>query len=71
MVQTSNVKRTMTAKKNAGVATLAMKIAKDKMDVDWKKASKYKKLFVSAKEAVLRKFKGRAIQEWTKTQSNK
>jgi len=69
MVQTSQVKRTLEAKRNAGVAVLAMKLAKDKSDADWRKANKYKKLFVAAKQAVLRKFKGRALQEWQKQQA--
>ncbi len=71
MVQTTMTKRSREAKKNAGVAVLAMKLAKDSADIQWKKANKYKKLFVAAKAAVLTKFKGRALQAWTKQQTTK
>jgi len=69
MVQNSQIKRTVEAKRAAGVAALANKIARDKNDVAYRKASKYKKLFVAAKQAILRKYGGRARQEWMKLQS--
>jgi len=62
-------KRTKEAKKNAGVAVMAMKLAKDKDDMQWKKANKFKKLFVAAKKAVLLKYGVRAKQEWMKKQN--
>jgi len=68
MIQNSQVKRTVEAKKAAGVASLANKLARDKDDIEYRKAAKYKKLFVAAKEAILRKYGGRAKQEWMKIQ---
>ncbi len=63
-------KRTREAKRNAGIAVMAMKLAKDNQDVQWKKANKFKKLFVAAKAAVLTKYGVRAKTEWMKKQNN-
>jgi hypothetical protein len=69
MVQQTMVKRTREAKKNAAVSVIAMRLAKDKDDVIWKKASKFKKLFVAAKEAINKKYGQRASIEWMKKQN--
>ena len=68
-VQQTMVKRTREAKKNAGVAAIAMKLAKDSDDMFYKKAAKFKKLFVAAKVAIGKKYGPRAKQEWMKKQS--
>ena len=70
MTQSSLVKRTREAKKNAAVAVIAMKLAKDADDIQQKKAAKFKKLFLASKEAILRKYGPRAKIAWTKKQSN-
>ena len=46
-----------------------MKLAKDANDVQWKKASKFKKLFVAAKQAINKKYASRAKLVWTKKQT--
>lgn len=69
MTQTSMVRRSREAKKNAAVSVIAMKIAKDNNDMQWKKASRFKKLFVAAKQAIAKKYGPRAKVEWTKKQS--
>ena len=69
MVQQSLIKRTREAKKNAAIAVIAMKMAKDNGDVYQKKAAKFKKLFIAAKQAILKKYALRARQEWMKRQS--
>lgn len=71
MTQTSMVKRTKEAKKNAAVSVIAMKMAKDAGDIQQKKAAKFKKLFLAAKKAILKKYGPRAKVEWTKQQSRK
>jgi len=69
MVHQSMVKRTTEAKKNAAIAALSMKLAKDKGDILQKKAEKYKKLFIAAKQAIIKKYGPMARQEWVKQQS--
>ena len=71
MTQTSMVKRTKEAKKNAAISVIAMKMAKDSGDIQQKKAAKFKKLFLAAKQAILKKYGPRAKVEWTKQQSHK
>lgn len=70
MTQTSMVRRSREAKKNAAVSVIAMRLAKQAGDVQQKKAARFKKLFVAAKQAILRKYEPRAKVEWTKKQSN-
>ncbi len=69
MTQTSMVRRSREAKKNAAVSVIAMKMARDSDDVQYKKASRFKKLFVAAKIAIGKKYGPRAKVEWTKKQS--
>ena len=69
MVQTSMVKRSQEAKKNAGVSVIAMQLAKNNQDQLWKKASKFKAMFMAAKMAVNRKYGPTARVEWAKKQS--
>jgi hypothetical protein len=69
MTQTSMVRRTRESKKNAAIAVIAMKMAKDAGDIQQKKAARFKKLFVAAKVAIARKYGPRAKVEWTKNQS--
>lgn len=69
MVQMSMVKRSREAKKNAAISVIAMKLAKDNADMQWKKAAKFKKLFVAAKRAVAMKYGPRAKVEWMKQQT--
>jgi len=69
MVQQSLVKRTREAKRNAAVSVIAMRLAKEKDDIIWKKASKFKKLFVAAKDAINKKYGQRASIEWMKKQN--
>jgi len=71
MVQTSLVKRTKGAKKASAISIIAMKMAKEQGDPIQRKAAKYKKLFVAAKQAILNKYKSRATQEWNKEQTQK
>jgi len=68
MTQTSMVRRSREAKKNAAIAVIAMKLAKDADDIQQKKAARFKKLFLAAKEAILRKYGPRAKVAWTKKQ---
>ena len=63
------VRRTRESKKNAAVAVIAMKMAKDNSDIQQKKAARFKKMFVAAKQAILKKYGPRAKVEWTKQQS--
>ena len=70
MTQTSMVRRSREAKKNAAVSVIAMKLAKEAGDIQQKKAARFKKLFVAAKQAILRKYEPRARVEWTKKQAN-
>ena len=70
MVQTTVTKRTREAKKNAGVSVIAMKMAKDAGDIQQKKAARFKKLFLAAKEAILKKYGVRAKTEWMKKQNS-
>ncbi len=69
MTQTTVTKRTREAKKASAISVIAMKMAKDSGDPQQKKAARFKKLFVAAKQAVLTKYKSRATQEWVKEQS--
>jgi len=69
MVQTTMVKRSREAKKNAAVSVIAMKLAKESEDMQWKRASKFKKLFVAAKEAINKKYGSRARAEYIKKQA--
>jgi len=70
MVQTTVTKRTREAKKNAGVSVIAMKMAKDAGDIQQKKAARFKKMFIAAKEAILKKYGTRAKTEWMKKQNS-
>lgn len=69
MVQTSMVKRSQDAKKNAGVSVIAMQLAKNNQDQLWKKASKFKAMFMAAKMAINRKYGPSAKVQWAKKQS--
>lgn len=69
MVQTTVTRRTREAKKSAGVSVIAMKMAKDAGDIQQKKAAKFKKLFMAAKAAVLKKYGTRAKTEWMQKQN--
>lgn len=69
MVQMSMVKRTLDAKKNAGVAVIAMQLAKDKNDPFWQKASRAKKMFQAAKLAIASKYGAQARMMWSQKQS--
>ena len=66
MNQTTITKRTREAKINAGSASYAMKMARDNNDQLWKKANKFKKLFMNAKKAIMTKYGSRARQEYVK-----
>jgi hypothetical protein len=70
MVQTTVTKRTREAKKNAGVSVIAMRMAKEAGDMQQKKAARFKKLFMAAKAAILKKYGVRAKAEWMKKQNN-
>ena len=70
MVQQSMVKRTREAKKNAAIAAIATKMAKDNGDVLYKKSQKFKKLFFAAKAAISKKYFARARSAWTAQQSS-
>lgn len=70
MVQTTMVRRSREAKKNAGVSVIAMKLAKEAGDIQQKKAARFKKLFFAAKKAVIRKYGPKAKLEWVKKQAN-
>jgi hypothetical protein len=63
------VRRTREAKKNSAISVIAMKLAKDNNDIQQKKAARFKKLFLAAKEAILKKYGPRAKIEWTKKQA--
>ena len=69
MTQTTMVKRSREAKKNAAISVIAMKLAKDAEDPQQKKAARFKKLFLAAKIAINKKYGPRARTEWTKNQS--
>lgn len=69
MVQSSMVRRTQEAKKNAGVSVIAMQLAKNGQDQLWKKASKFKAMFMAAKTAINKKYGPTARVEWSKKQS--
>lgn len=69
MVQTSMVKRSQEAKKNAGVSVIAMQLAKNNKDQLWKKANRFKAMFMAAKAAINRKYGPSARVDWTKKQS--
>ncbi|RLA81937.1 MAG: hypothetical protein DRG78_08405 [Epsilonproteobacteria bacterium] len=68
MTQTTMVRRSREAKKASAVSVIAMKLAKDAEDPQQKKAARFKKLFVAAKEAILKKYGPRAKTEWTRKQ---
>ena len=70
MVQTTFIKRSREAKKNAGVAAIAMDLAKKNNDIFWKKANKAKKLLIASRMAINKKYKQQATQQWLK-QENK
>jgi len=70
MQQTSIVKRTRESKIAAGSASLAMKMAKDNNDQLYKKSQKFKKLFLSAKKAVMSKYGSRARAEYIRKSTN-
>jgi hypothetical protein len=65
-VQNTMVKRTREAKIQAGSASLAMKMAKDNDDILYRKAQRFKKLFVNAKKAVMTKYGQRARTAYLK-----
>jgi len=46
-----------------------MKLARESEDIQWKKAAKFKKLFVAAKVAINKKYGPRAKAEYIKKQS--
>ena len=70
MVQTSLVRRSREAKKASAVSVIAMKMAKDAEDPQQKKAARFKKLFVAAKQAIIKKYGPRARVSWTKNQNS-
>jgi len=69
MVQMSMVKRSREAKKNAAIAAISFKLAKQNNDVLYKKSRRFKGLFVAAKRAINAKYASRAKQEWAKLQN--
>jgi len=66
MQQSTMVKRSSEAKKNAAIASIAMQLAKTKNDVLSEKASKHKKLLTAAREAILKKYGPQARSEYMK-----
>jgi len=70
-IQTSFVKRSREAKKNAGVALIAMDLAKKNNDPLWVKSNKAKKLFIFAKQAINKRYKQQAVIAWQKQENLK
>jgi hypothetical protein len=65
-VQTTMVKKTREAKRNSAIGVISMNMAKQNDDIQWRKANKYKQLFVAAKQAILKKYGNKAKAEWYK-----
>jgi hypothetical protein len=69
MVQTTNTRRTMAAKKSAAIASIAVRLAKEADDIMYTKLGKYKKLHIAMKQAIFKKYKTRATSQWHEHQS--
>ena len=67
-IQTTMVKKTKEAKRSSAVGVIAMNMAKQNDDMLWRKANKFKQLFVAAKEAILKKYGSRARTSWNNKQ---
>lgn len=69
-IQTTFIKRTKEAKMNAGIAAIASKLAKTNNDILWQKSNRAKNLFISSKNAILKKYGPQARVEWMKSMNN-
>ena len=65
-IQTSFVKRTRDAKTNAGIAAIATKLAKENNDILFKKSSIAKRMFMTSKMQILKKYGAQARMEYMK-----
>lgn len=69
MTQTSMTTRSRESKKNAAIAAIAVSLARKNNDIMFGKLKKYRKMWKATKELVLRKYQSKALQEWSKQQS--
>ncbi len=60
----SMVKRTQKAKMNAAIAIIAMQIAKNKKDINARKAAVGKKLLITARNNIIKRYGNTARQEY-------
>ena len=65
-IQASFVKRTRDAKMNAGIAAIATKLAKENNDILFKKSSIAKRMFMTSKIQILKKYGAQARMEYMK-----
>lgn len=68
---TSYSKRTKNAKDNAGIAAMAMKLAKDQNHPLIKKKEKYRKLYLETKIKILQIFRSKAKTEYFAKKASK
>ena len=66
-IQTSFVKRTRDAKMNAGIAAIATRLAKENNDILFKKSSRAKRMFMTSKTQILKKYGAQARIEYMKS----